>query len=296
MPSWIHLTQNVETAGQARDAVLRRFHTRPKHGRSVSAANPGSLIVPPASLTQWATESLGFQPFPAQAEILDCRDSHVMLCCSRQFGKTTLTALKVAHHALTTPGTSVVIGSPSERQSVLLVRKAVNFLKTAQVATRSVGGGTYGVRLPNGSCIFALPMKEVTTRGFDAVSLLIFEEAAYVPDVFYHMATAFQAIVPNRILWLLSTPAGQSGFFYEEWADQARTHWRRFLAPASQSPLIDAEFLARERVRKGDAVFRREYECEFVADRLQIIGRELWDSALDPDDTPFNGGRPLWPD
>ncbi|WP_321476839.1 terminase large subunit domain-containing protein [uncultured Paludibaculum sp.] len=251
---------------------------------------------PPLSVTQWAREALHFEPFPAQAEILDCRDSHVILCCSRQFGKTTLTALKAAHHALTLPGANIVVGSPSERQSCLLVRKAANFLKRAGTPTRATGDNTKGVRLPNGSCIFALPMQQFTTRGFDAVSLLIFEEAAYIPDPFYHMATAFQAVVPNRCLWLLSTPGGESGFFYEEWSDAARAHWRRFRVPASQCPPIDGEFLAQERIRKGDAVFRREYECEFVSDAAQIIGSELWLANLDETDLPFNGGKPLWRD
>ncbi|QOY85611.1 terminase large subunit domain-containing protein [Paludibaculum fermentans] len=267
-------------------------------GGALTPESDGSLqpAAPLPPLSEWAAQALDFHPFPAQAEILDCQDSHVMLCCTRQFGKTTLTALKAAYHALSTPNTSVVVGSPGQRQSARLVYKAGEFLRRAGVRIRSTAEGTYGARLPNGSCIYALPKQETTTRGFDAVSLLIFEEAAYTRDSFYHMATPFQAVVRNRSLWLISTPAAKSGFFYEEWSDPARTHWRRFRVPATECPLIDAAFLAEERIRKGETVFRNEYECEFVSDATQIISRELWDSALDEDDIPFNGGKPLWND
>jgi hypothetical protein len=253
-------------------------------------------VTAPASLTKWAREALDFHPFPAQSEILDCTAAHVILCCSRQFGKSTLTAIKMAHHALANPEAAVVVGSPSERQSGLLVDRAAAFLHHAGVRTRGYSRTTHGVRLPNGSAICALPMSERTTRGFSAVSLLIFEEAAFVPDSFYHMATPYQAAVRNPSLWLLSTPGSRSGFFFEEWIDAGRTHWRRFQVRASECPHFRPEFLAQERIRKGDSIYRREYECEFVSDATQIITRELWDSALDDDDIPFNGGKPLWND
>lgn len=252
--------------------------------------------LPAPTLSQWAESALGFRPLQVQVDILDSTDPYVILCCSRQFGKTTFVALKLAWHAITHPGTNLVVGSPGEQQSQRLVDAAVGFLRHAGIAVRGASTATRGARLANGSAMHALPMNPKTMRGFSNVSLLIFEEAAYVPDHFYHMATAYQAAVANPSLWLLSTPGGQTGFFYEEWSDETRTHWRRHLVPASKCPHIRPEFLAMERIRKGDLFYRQEYECEFVASGGQIISRELWDAAIDPDDVPFNGGKPLWHD
>lgn len=262
----------------------------------IPQSSTSSPFQEPVPLAQWAREALGFVPYPAQAAVLDCPDTHVILCCSRQFGKTTLTALKIAHHALLQPKSEIVVCSAGKRQSSHLVDRAASFLRRAGVPVHGSGGSFRGARLPNGSAIFALPTRETTTRGYSAVSLLIFEEAAFVPDNFYHAATPFQAAVAAPHLWLLSTPGAQTGCFYEEWSDDERTHWRRFRVPTSECPHFRPEFLDNERVRKGDAIYRREYECEFVADGTQIITRELWDAAIDPDDPPFNGGQPLWRD
>lgn len=245
-------------------------------------AHPPSALpaAPEPDPVVWARETLGFHPDPRQATILADPAGHLILCCSRQFGKTTLAAIKAAHHALLNPGSTVIVGSPSERQSWRLVRKAAAFLTKAGLTLRPAAPNTYGLLLPNSSAIYALPGRADTTRGFDAVSLLIFEEAAFVPDPFYHMATAFQAAVENPHLWLLSTPGPQSGFFYDEWTDQARP-WSRHQVPATECPRITPDFLAKERQRKGEAIYRREYLCDFTPGDLQLFPRDLIESALE---------------
>jgi hypothetical protein len=54
-------------------------------------------------------------------------------------------------------------------------------------------------------------------RGFSAVSLLIIDEASRVEDSVYKALRPMLA-VGNGDLWLLSTPFGKRGFFYENWA------------------------------------------------------------------------------
>ncbi len=246
------------------------------------------------TVSDWAEHVLEFHPDPTQREILDCPEPDGLLLCTRQFGKTTITAIKAAHHALSRPEAKVVVGSRSQRQSEMLVAKTAAFLRQAGVALKPAGLKTFGYTLPNGAKLYALPHSPVTTRGFDAVTLLIFDEAAVVSDELYDMATAFQAAAPNPSLWLLSSAGPQSGFFYEEWSDPRRTHWRRFKVPVDQCPRISPDFLARERLRKGEAVFRREYHCEFLAYGDQVISRELLETANSQDHKPWNGGQPLW--
>ncbi len=65
-------------------------------------------------------------------------------------------------------------------------------------------------------------------------------------------------------LWLLSTPAGKRGFFYEAWAHG--DEWERHTAPATQCPRIRPSFLEEERRAMGEAWFAQEYLCEFSDD------------------------------
>jgi hypothetical protein len=63
-------------------------------------------------------------------------------------------------------------------------------------------------------------------------------------------------------LWLMSTPRGKRGFFYDQWVNGTEP-WLRVTAKATECPWYKLEFLAAER-RRGDAKFRREHMCEFL--------------------------------
>jgi hypothetical protein len=68
--------------------------------------------------------------------------------------------------------------------------------------------------------------------------------------------------VSGETLWMMSTPHGKRGFFWEEWAHGGKD-WLQVSVPASECPRIPAESLAEEKRTLGDRVFRQEYMCEF---------------------------------
>src|SRR5262245_53388826 len=63
----------------------------------------------PTSVSEWATSKFNLTFGPKQTEVLDCTARFLMLCCNRQWGKTTTIALKALHRALTVPDQSIVI-------------------------------------------------------------------------------------------------------------------------------------------------------------------------------------------
>jgi hypothetical protein len=69
---------------------------------------------------------------------------------------------------------------------------------------------------------------------------------------------------------LLSTPAGPVGEVYRVWTEGGED-WRRIRVRADDCPRIEASFLAAERARLGDALFRQEYEAEFVAANRSVF-------------------------
>jgi hypothetical protein len=84
----------------------------------------------------------------------------------------------------------------------------------------------------------------------------------------------------DGMLWLIGTPSGQAGFFFEEWTEGG-AHWMRMSVPATECERIGAAFLARERISKGENVFRQEYLCEFLAGPGQMFTAEMLDGCID---------------
>jgi len=105
-----------------------------------------------------------------------------------------------------------------------------------------------------------------------------------VPDPVIHALTPSLAATQGH-LWLLSTPNGQSGFFYDSW--HTESDWARFQVKATGCPRITEGFLAEQRLLLGDTAFQSEFLCEFTADPGQLFPRDLIRRALDPAATPW---------
>ena len=62
--------------------------------------------------------------------MLDSAAKRGILNCTRQWGKSTVLAVKAVHRAWTVAGSLILVASPSERQSGEFLRKAAAFLAT----------------------------------------------------------------------------------------------------------------------------------------------------------------------
>ncbi len=169
----------------------------------------------------FARDRLGFDPDLRQSLLLQGSIRRGLLNCSRQWGKSTVTAARAVHRAQCTPGSLVVVLSPSARQSGEFLRKAAGFTRRLEIRPRGDGDNEISLLFPNGSRIVGLPGMENTVRGFSAVSLLLIDEASRVSDGLYKAVRPMLA-VGDGDLWLMSTPNGQRGFFYEEWTNGGR--------------------------------------------------------------------------
>src|SRR6187431_2942898 len=75
----------------------------------------------PAKASEWAKEKLNFHPEPKQIEVLDSTSKYLILCCNRQWGKTTNIAIKALHYALTNPDQTIVLLSRTKAQVAMTV-------------------------------------------------------------------------------------------------------------------------------------------------------------------------------
>ena len=231
-----------------------------------------------AGETEWVRRNLGFRPDAMQSRVLESRAQRGLLNCCRQWGKSTLGAAMAVHHVKAKSDRLALIISPSARQSGEFVRKAARFLGKLGILPKGDGDNEISLLLPNGSRIIGLPSNEVTVRGFSAVSLMIIDEAARVGDEMYHAVRPMLAVSRGK-LWLLSTPHGKRGFFYEMWKRGGRD-WLRISVPATECPRIRKSFLREERATLSAHAFRQEYLCEFEDEENHLFDRDVVERAF----------------
>lgn len=233
-------------------------------------------------------EAAGLKADPWQAGILRSDAKRALLLCSRQSGKSTVTAVMAIHESIYRAPSLVLLLSPSLRQSQELFRKVMEFYRQIEPPVPSEQESALRLELKNGSRIIALPGKEETIRGFSGVRLLIVDEASRVLDSLYYSVRPMLAVSGGRMV-CLSTPFGKRGFFHEEW-----THghgWERVKITALDCPRISREFLEEEKRALGDWWYRQEYMCEFVETEDQCFSYDLVMQAVTSDVAPlFDGG------
>jgi hypothetical protein len=252
-----------------------------------TGATPAPAAPDPPDTVQFARESLGFEPDERQIQVLRTTAKRAILNCSRQWGKSTIAAAKAIHLAFTQPESLILIASPSKRQSAELLRKMAGMLRKLGIRPRGDGDNSCSLLLPNGSRIVALPGNESTVRGFSGVSMLLLDEAARMDEEMYQALRPMLATVEQGQLWMMSTPWGKRGFFYDTW-EHGGDDWLRLSVPATECPRILPGYLENERRVMGPVFFGQEFLCDFVDCDGSLFDRDLIEAALDESLEPID--------
>ncbi len=265
--------------------IARQILRLPSHERRIATAAFVRLVekrrqeTPPRrqSAVELA-EAVGLVPDPWQRQMLESVSGRILLNCSRQAGKSTITALLAVHTALYDPGALILLLSPSLRQSQELFRKALDTYRELDRPVPAQTESALRLELENGSRIISLPGKDHTVRGFSGVRLLAIDEAARVPDELYLAVRPMLAVSGGRLV-ALSTPFGARGWWYQAW--RSSEPWERYEVPASECPRISPDFLAEEQQAMGGWWFDQEYRCKFLDAETQAFRREDVDRAFE---------------
>jgi hypothetical protein len=205
----------------------------------------------------------GIDADPWQKKVLRSDAPRGLWLAARQTGKSLTAAAKALATALYRPGSLVLLLSPSQRQSVELLRdKVVRLWQALGEPQRLCDPTVMSIHFANGSRIISLPGTEGTIRGYSNVALLVIDEAARVADTLYRSVRPMLAVSGGRLV-ALSTPFGKRGWFWEEWTGTGS--WEHITVRADQCPRIAPEFLAAERQALGARWYAQEYLCSFEA-------------------------------
>jgi Terminase large subunit, T4likevirus-type, N-terminal len=229
-------------------------------------------------------EKLGIVPDGWQEDFLRSSADRVLLNCSRQSGKSTMSALIALHRALYHPGSLVLCLAPALRQSQELFAKIAGFYRDLGRPVAPQGERKLSLELENDSRIITLPGSEKTIRGYSGAALLLVDEASRVDDGLYYAIRPMLAVSGGSLM-MLSTPFGKRGVFYEEWT--SGEGWERYEVPASECPRIPATFLEEEQAALPSWVFKQEYGCSFEETEDQVFTTEMIERAVTSDISPL---------
>ena len=224
-------------------------------------------------------QSLGIEPDDWQRDVLLSTEKRIALCCGRQTGKSTCVALLSLHHCLTVKDATVLIVSPSVRQSGELFRKIITYWKRLGKPVPSETETQLTLTLKNGSRIYALPSTSETIRGMTA-TLLCVDEAALVSDTLFTAVRPMLAVTDGKLI-LLSTPAGKRGFFWKIWSEEG--DWLKKRITSEECSRISAEYLAREKRTMGASFYASEYLASFEENQLSVFNMEPVRRAFTPE-------------
>ncbi|HWK96173.1 MAG TPA: terminase family protein [Pseudolabrys sp.] len=224
---------------------------------------------------------------PWQRDLLTSTTSRAALLCSRQSGKTTVTALIALHCALYAPGSLIIIVSPSQAQSGEMLRSIKALHSMLDGVPEAIGDSVLKFELTNGSRILALPGSAATVRGYAAPALVIVDEAAGVTDDLIQAIFPMLATRDDGRFIMLTTPKGKRGFFYNTWIS-ADPSWKRIKITAKDCPRISQAFLDEQLRLLGPTRFNEEYMCEFLDGEDSAFPTDIIDRAFTTEI------KPLW--
>jgi hypothetical protein len=213
----------------------------------------------------------GLRPFRYQENFLLSTKKRIIIKAGRQVGKSTMVAIKAVYRAYFYNKYTILILSPTQRQSSLLFWKIREMVDKC-FKTTLIRETLTALYFDNGSQIHSLPAGHTgdTIRGFSA-NLIIVDEAAFVPDkVFTAVEPALAAT--NGDLFLLSTPFGKRGRFWDAWNSDM---WEKHAIKSEECPLILKDFLQSKRNELTEAEYRQEFEGEFLEEGDAYIPRYL---------------------
>ena len=210
-----------------------------------------------------------YVPRPLQAKLHNDLDNHrfAVLNCHRRFGKTILIILHLMKKALTNDKKNpryYLIGPTF----VSIKRVCWDYLK--QYAS-CIPGTTFNETelrcdLPNGARITLLSSEDPDKiRGIYADGVCI-DECSQMNPVLWNEIIRPALSDRKGFCYFISTPAGMSNIFYDLYQHaQSDPTWLAYTAKASETGIIDQEELDAAKAQMGDAKYKQEFECDWIA-------------------------------
>jgi len=229
-------------------------------------------------IVTFAERVLKVKPFHYQVELLRDSSKRLVAVMGRQSGKTTTIAIKAIYFAIANDAVTILITSPSLRQSMIMFSRIFSFVFASPLRSMVIRSTRTTIQFDNRSEIIALPASENLLRGYTA-HMIICDEAAFMPEELIISVIFPMISTTDGYAIFLSTPWGRDHLFYRAFMDPNYSVHR---VKSRECPLIKPEFLEEMRRTMTDQTFRMEYEAEFVETANAYFPQDLIRGCVDP--------------
>lgn len=254
-------------------------------------------------------KSIGFNAFKWQQMVASSTANRIILLCSRQAGKSTIVSSIPCHTARYQSGSLNIVIAPTEDQAKEDILKIKDFIAHDPTYPHLKRDGSDIIALENGSRIIVVVATDRGARGYSRPRTVVLDEASRIPDVVYKSGVVpMMNNNPQGKVFMLSTPFGRTGFFYDTWTRQSKTWQKIFVRtpydvdPSDSLRLIKAEpeeMFRAECAREGiiglyspnhesyegqqeilEEIGETQYQQEFCCEFVEINGQVFRDADL----------------
>lgn len=226
-------------------------------------------------------ELYGIKFFPKQNEIASAIvatpvkegvvDYH-SVCCSRQFGKSTMLTMLLLHYAINEPNSRNLFCSLTYQQSNKVFNNLIKGIRDWGIITRK-DGSEYSIELTNGSVIYCRSFARADSMRGLSCETVVLDEAAYCRDEdFQSVIRPILSTVGRRCL-LFSTPKGDNFFktMYDRGVSSDFPNYHSYFATYHDNPIANLTEIEDARRTLPEKIFRAEYGAEFVSGNLSVF-------------------------
>jgi len=245
-----------------------------------------------ADQPSWFKNTLGFEPFSYQQELIDAFNEKQFLAARwcRQSGKSWIISALLLNYAVTHEDSYIAVVGPSWRQTKLNIRRMGYFLRKIPPSQYLKPGRTI-LRFTNGSVIEAFPNNPETIRG-PTLQVVWWDEVNFTPnDADLYDAILFTLGTTDGKLIATSTPWNADSIFWKmcfhkDWTDFHRSHVSVDKATAPGGPL-KPNMIEKIRKQFGEdpSRWRREMEAEYAEDEDVWLSQSLIVSCVGTEKT-----------
>ena len=222
----------------------------------------------------------------AQLKIVDLIDNyrHAVVVASRRLGKTHTTTM-CAMSKLVDPDkkNDVLVIAPTLDIAKIIWRDIYRIIKNNAIETITCNSKERNIELTTGSTFRIASLETKTSlvgRGYD---FIIVDEASRINDDEFFRQDLSPTMIenPETRAVFISTPLGREQFLFEYYnrgQDPEFPDWGSILIPYTENPRVSIERVEEDKKKMGEAKWRQEYLCDFLAKEDQVF--EIDDDAI----------------
>lgn len=241
------------------------------------------------SPSTFVSKIIGVEPFDYQKEFMNHPSSKKVFQAGRQVGKSRTASWMALHHAVTNPGSLVLITADALRQSSELFNQLLSEISESGLSDEHWGierSTQTVIEFSNDSRIKVVPTGRNghKIRGFTA-DMVIVDEADFVDDKIFEEIIEPMLWVNDGEFVIASTPFGASGYFYDKakLAEIEGSDWFKVHAEPTDNPLVDEEDIESYKEGKTSKQIKQEVYGRFVDSGDQFFPDTLIKNSLSDD-------------